>query len=77
MLLHFFRPTVYIHPLCTENFEDMLLRTEPGVRTIVILVDEESRHKLLEQFAAVVHPYSRLVPLLNHITALQFIRNMV
>ena len=54
-----FRPTVYMHQLTPETFEKLILKSEPGVRALVILVDHESRDKLLQAYATVVLPYSR------------------
>lgn len=50
-----------MHQLTSETFERLILKSEPGVRAIVILVDQESRSKLLQTFATVVLPYSRWV----------------
>lgn len=54
-----FRPTVYMHQLSVETFERLILKSEPGVRAIIILVDHESRDKLLQTFATTILPYSR------------------
>ena len=51
---------MYMNQLTHETFEKLILKSEAGVRTIVILVDQDSRHKLLQAFASVVLPYSRL-----------------
>ncbi len=56
-----FRPTVYMHQLSVETFERLILKSEPGVRAIIILVDHESRDKLLQTFATTILPYSRWV----------------
>ena len=53
------RPTVHLHPLCAENYDRLLLRSRPGVRLVIILVDEQSKSRLLQHYAAVILPYSR------------------
>ena len=53
------RPTVYIHPFAIENYEKLISSSTPGVRTILLMVTETSKHKLLQKFAEVVLPYSR------------------
>ena len=57
--LYFRVPTVNMSPLTAETFNSVVMLVPPGVRTIVILVDQESRSKLLQDFAKAVHPYSR------------------
>jgi hypothetical protein len=57
-------PTVYIHPLCPDNFEDMVLNLDAGVRSIIILVNRSVREKLLQDFATIIHPYSGFVLIL-------------
>lgn len=54
-----YRPTVHLHPLCAENYDRLLLRSRPGVRLVIILVDEQSKSRLLQNYAAVILPYSR------------------
>lgn len=51
------RPTVHFHPLCPENYEELVVQGESGVRLMVILVDEVSRAKLLQYFAWILLPY--------------------
>ena len=48
-----------MHQLTSETFEKLVLKSEPGVRALVVLVDHESRDKLLQAYATVVLPYSR------------------
>ncbi|ELU18125.1 hypothetical protein CAPTEDRAFT_225634 [Capitella teleta] len=52
------KPTVYIHPVCPESFQQMILNLDPGVRSVIILVNKSVRDKLLQDFATIVHPYS-------------------
>jgi len=50
---------VRLHPLCAENYDRLLVRSKPGVRLLIVLVDEDSKARLLQNYAAVILPYSR------------------
>jgi len=54
-----YRPTVHLYPLCAENYNRLLVQSKPGVRLLIILVDEDSKSRLLQNYAAVILPYSR------------------
>lgn len=63
-------PVVNLYPLCSENFDRLVVNSKAGIRLIVILVDDESKTKLLQQFASVIHQYSRYVKVSLHIREL-------
>ncbi|CAH1775721.1 unnamed protein product [Owenia fusiformis] len=52
-------PNVPVNELRPETFQLLINKLEPGQRTVLLLVDQESRHLLLSQFVQVIFPYSR------------------
>lgn len=50
--------TVYLHPFCRDSFERLVLKTEQGVRTILLLVNGSNKEVLLQHFARIVHRHS-------------------
>jgi hypothetical protein len=50
-----------LHELRAETFNGMVRMLKPGCRTIVLLVDAQSRNKLLPEFHRTVWPYRKYV----------------
>lgn len=53
--------TVYLHPFCRDSFDRLIMKTEQGVRTVMILVNASTKDVLLQHYARVVHRHSRFV----------------
>jgi len=51
--------SVDVHELNLESFNNLILGSEPGVRVLVILVDYDTKEKLLNQFKRYITPYSK------------------
>lgn len=54
-------PELRLHELRAETYNGMVRLLKPGCRTIVLLVDSQSRNQLLAAFHKIVWPYRRLV----------------
>jgi hypothetical protein len=50
-----------LHELRAETYNGMVRLLKPGCRTIVVLVDAESKNKLLSEFHRIVWPYRKYV----------------
>ena len=50
-----------LHELRAETYNGMVRMLKPGCRTIVVLVDNESKNKLLSDFHRIVWPYRKYV----------------
>jgi hypothetical protein len=50
-----------LHELRAETFNGMVRMLKPGCRTIVVLVDAQSKNKLLPEFHRIVWPYRKYV----------------
>jgi hypothetical protein len=61
-----------LHELRAETFNGMVRMLKPGCRTIVVLVDAQSKSKLLPEFHRIVWPYRKYV---LKITVALYIRN--
>jgi hypothetical protein len=53
-----------LHELRAETYNGMVRMLKPGCRTIVVLVDAQSKNKLLPEFHRIVWPYRKYVPAL-------------
>jgi hypothetical protein len=52
-------PVVNLFPVNANNFDDMVIKTKPGVRTILLIVNQDTKNKLIQEFARIMEPYSR------------------
>lgn len=52
-------PQLRVHELRCETFNGLIRLLKPGCRTLIVLVDSDSRHRLLSQFRRAVWPYRR------------------
>jgi DnaJ family protein C protein 16 len=50
-----------LHELRAETYNGMVRMLKPGCRTIVVLVDAQSKNKLLPEFHRIVWPYRKYV----------------
>jgi hypothetical protein len=50
-----------LHELRAETYNGMVRMLKPGCRTIVVLVDAQSKNKLLSEFHRIVWPYRKYV----------------
>jgi len=50
-----------LHELRAETYNGMIRMLKPGCRTIVVLVDDQSKTKLLSEFHRIVWPYRKYV----------------
>jgi len=50
-----------LHELRAETYNGMVRMLKPGCRTIVVLVDNQSKSKLLSEFHRIVWPYRKYV----------------
>ena len=50
-----------LHELRAETYNGMVRLLKPGCRTIVVLVDDQSKSKLLSEFHRIVWPYRKYV----------------
>ena len=48
-----------LHELRAETYNGMVRMLKPGCRTIVVLVDSQSKNKLLSDFHRIVWPYRK------------------
>ncbi|KAL0267988.1 UNVERIFIED_CONTAM: hypothetical protein PYX00_010093 [Menopon gallinae] len=54
-----YTPQLRLHELRAEKYNGMVRLLKPGCRTIVLLVDEQSRNTLLPEFHKIVWPYRK------------------
>ena len=52
-------PELKIHELRAETYNGMVRLLKPGCRTIVLIVDRESKEKLVPKFYKLAWPYRR------------------
>ena len=52
-------PELKIHELRAETYNGMIRLLKPGCRTIVLIVDRESKEKLVPKFYKLAWPYRR------------------
>ncbi|CAD5115259.1 DgyrCDS4253 [Dimorphilus gyrociliatus] len=52
------KPTVYLQTFCAQTYDKYVLRGERGLRTLIIMTDNEYQNKLLQKFASIVLPYT-------------------
>jgi hypothetical protein len=50
-----------LHELRAETYNGMVRLLKPGCRTIVVLVDDQSKGQLLSEFHRIVWPYRKYV----------------
>lgn len=50
-------PELKIHELRAETYNGMVRLLKPGCRTIVLIVDRESKEKLVPKFYKLAWPY--------------------
>ena len=55
-----------MHELRAETYFGMIRLLKPGCRSLVLLVDEENKERLLRQFAQYIFPIRKLVSLLKN-----------
>ncbi len=48
-----------MHELEEKTMDTLVTNAEPGVRAIIILINDDCKTKLLQTFASVALPYSR------------------
>jgi DnaJ family protein C protein 16 len=53
-----------LHELRAETYNGMVRMLKPGCRSIVVLVDDQSKSKLLSEFHRIVWPYRKYVPVI-------------
>lgn len=53
-------------PLCSVNYNQLVVDGPTGVRLIVLLVDETSKTRLLQHYASIILPYCRYVVVVDH-----------
>ena len=53
------RPRVNMVPLQKINFRRVVIEQEPGVRVILLFVNDECKMRLIKLFAKAVVPFSR------------------
>ena len=52
-------PELKVHELRAETYNGMVRLLKPGCRTIVLIVDKESKEKLVPKFYKLAWPYRR------------------
>ena len=52
-------PELKVHELRAETYNGMVRLLKPGCRTIVLIVDRESKEKLVPKFYKLAWPYRR------------------
>ena len=52
-------PELKIHELRAETYNGMIRLLKPGCRTVVLIVDRESKEKLVPKFYKLAWPYRR------------------
>ena len=46
-------------PVNGTNLKEMVLQSQKGIRTLIVMVDQATKNKLIKQFAVIMKPYSR------------------
>ena len=52
-------PELKIHELCAETYNGMIRLLKPSCRTVVLIVDRESKEKLVAKFYKHAWPFRR------------------
>ncbi|ESO05876.1 hypothetical protein HELRODRAFT_159956 [Helobdella robusta] len=53
------RPTIYIYLLGSENYHQLLVESASNMRLILLLVDKNSKDRLVQYFGSYLQPYAR------------------